>query len=562
MQQSVSQTIHCINPDCPSPYPQPWGNKFCNGCGASVYLNNRYIPLQRLGSGGFATIYTVWDWQTQSQQVLKVLIDNSPKALQLFEQEATVLQGLNHPGIPRVEQGSYFLLSLGNPPQRLLPCLVMEKINGQTLDDVLRQYPQGCPETLVRDWLYQAIAILRELHRSGIIHRDLKPSNLMLQEETNQLVAIDFGGAKQISWLPPGFRGNSTRLISPGYSPPEQMAGEAVSPTADFYALGRTMIQLLTGQDLADLEDPMTGELQWRDRTMVTPALADLLDEMVRAEPQKRPANALKIQRRLAATVQLQRKSPSPLASFLQTPTQAIATLARSITAIAGLVLRLVISILLACLDTTWEMLLGGIGAATGTIAGLMLISGTSFGDYFADWLSWHLPLLLPDVESTVWQVMPLFAVAGLGTGWGLTLAGGFRQERRPLIAGLMGIFGYSIGWLIWQESVSYALIERLLGVVTAIAVTPLALGLGLPSHYLVHTLVAAAGTGTIFSSLVWLGLLPVDMLINIFSTSEANLIDLINTVAFFSLLGITIGLCLGVSYYVVVPILRRLGWN
>ncbi len=562
MQQSVTQTIHCINPDCPRPYPQPWGNKFCNGCGASLCLNNRYIPLQRLGSGGFATIYTVWDLRTQREQVLKALVDNSPKALQLFEQEAAVLQALKHPGIPRVEQGSYFLLSLGNPPQRLLPCLVMEKINGQTLDYVVRQYPQGCPEALVRDWLYQAAEILQELHRSGIIHRDLKPSNLMLREETNQLVAIDFGGAKQISWLTLGSRGNSTRLISPGYSPPEQMAGEAVGPAADFYALGRTMIQLLTGEDLADLEDPVTGELQWRNRTAVTPALANLLDEMVRSEPQQRPANALKIQRRLAATVKLKRKSHSAPASLSKVSAKAIATLVRGVAAIIRLVFHSLISILLACLDTTWEMLLGGMGAATGAIAGFTLISWTSFGDRFANWLSWHLPLLLPNIEITVWQVMPLFAVAGLGTGWGLTLAGGFGQERRPWIAGLMGIFGYSIGWLIWQESVSYALVERLLGVVTAIAVTPLALGLGLPSHYLVHTLVAAAGTGTIFSSLVWLGLLPTDILISIFSFSDASVVDLIYSVAFFSLLGITMGFCLGVSSYLVVPILRWLGWN
>ena len=560
MQQSVTQTIHCINPECPRPYPQPWGHKFCNGCGASLCLNNRYIPLQRLGSGGFATIYTVWDLLTQSQRVLKVLIDNSPKALQLFEQEAAVLQGLKHPGIPRVEQGSYFLLTLGNPPQRLLPCLVMEKINGQTLDYVLRQYPQGCPEGLVRDWLYQATAILRELHRCGIIHRDLKPSNLMLREETNQLVAIDFGGAKQINWLPLGSRGNSTRLISPGYSPPEQMAGEAVGPAADFYALGRTMIQLLTGQNLADLEDPVTGELQWREGTAVTPALANLLDEMVRTEPQQRPANALKIQQHLTRTVRLKKKSHSTLASLAQASAKAIATLTGSVIAIALLVLRILSTILLACLDTTWEMLLGGMGAAVGTIAGFILISSTSFGERFADWLSWHLPLFLPHVDNEVWQVMPLFAVAGLGTGWGLTLAGGFSQERRPLIAGLMGIFGYSIGWLIWQESVSYALVERLLGIVTAIAVTPLAMGLGLPSHYLVHTLVTAAGTGTIFGSLAGLGLLPVDILISIFSSSNPNPVDLIYTVVFFSLLGITMGFCLGVSCYLVVPILRRLG--
>jgi serine/threonine protein kinase len=165
--QSVASAVHCINPDCPRPYPQPWDNKFCNGCGAALRLNNRYIPLQRLGSGGFATIYTVWDLQEETERVLKVLVETSPKALQLFEQEAAVLQRLEHPGIPRVEKDSYFSVSLDSPQERLLPCLVMEKIHGQTLQDVLNEHPQGCSEALVRDWLYQAVEILRELHRSG-----------------------------------------------------------------------------------------------------------------------------------------------------------------------------------------------------------------------------------------------------------------------------------------------------------------------------------------------------------------------------------------------------------
>jgi serine/threonine protein kinase len=88
---SVASATHCINPDCLRPHPQPWGNKFCNSCGASLELKNRYIPLQLLGSGGFATIYTVWDLQTKTEKVLKVLVETAPKALELFEQEAAVL---------------------------------------------------------------------------------------------------------------------------------------------------------------------------------------------------------------------------------------------------------------------------------------------------------------------------------------------------------------------------------------------------------------------------------------------------------------------------------------
>ncbi len=571
--QSIAQTVHCINPSCPRPYPQPWGNKFCNGCGAALLLNERYIPLQRLGTGGFATIYTVWDLRSKTERVLKVLVETAPKALQLFEQEAAVLERLKHPGVPRVEKGSYFVARLGTVPTRLLPCLVMEKINGQTLEDVLNDYPQGCPEAAVRDWLYQAVEILRELHRCGIIHRDIKPSNLMLRQETGQLVAIDFGGAKQIGAMSVGSKAVSTRLISPGYSPPEQITGEAVGPAADFYALGRTMIQLLTGQDLGDLQDPVTGELRWRSQVAVTPALADLLDDMVRLDPQQRPASAEEIRRRLDLSSAIKTKPSVPAVSWsksiataldtaLEVVEIALAAFGRSVAKLARFVFRVVTDIILACLDTTWEMVLGGIGAATGAGLGFILINWTIVGDRFAEWIAPHLPLILPQVQITTWREMLMFAVAGLVTAWGLTLAGGFGQQRRPLVAGVTGILGHSIGWFIWQASVSFAPPERLLGIVTAVAVAPLVLGLGLPSHYLVHAFVAAVGTGTVFGGLVGLKVLPAEVLVTIFSRSAASLPEFINSVGFFCLWGVTLGFWLGVSYYILVPLLRLLGWR
>lgn len=570
--QSVTETVHCINPDCPRPYPQPWGNKFCNGCGATLCLNNRYIPLQRLGAGGFATIYTVWDLQEKTERVLKVLVETSLKALQLFKQEAAVLERLEHPGVPRVEKNSYFSVSLNNPQKRLLPCLVMEKIHGQTLQDVLNKHPQGCSEELVRDWLNQAVEILRELHRAGVIHRDLKPSNLMLREETGQLVAIDFGGAKEIGSMPFGGQTISTRLISPGYSPPEQITGEGIGPAADFYALGRTMIQLLTGQELADLQDSVTGEFQWRNRVAVSSDLADLLDEMIRIDPQQRPATAAEIRRRLVMSYTMKRRSPPPgsFSAMITHATEtglavlenAIAVLGHGITGLARFLFRLVTSIVLACLDTTWEIALGSLGAAAGAAAGFVLINWTPVGDRFSNWLSHELLLVLPDLRITTWRELLLFAIAGLATAWGLTLAGGFGQQRRPLLAGVTGFLGYGIGWLIWQSSVSSAPTEQLLGLVTAVAVAPLVLGLGLPSHYLVHALIAAAGTGLLFGNLVWLKLLPSSVLIKIFSYSDASWLDFINTVAFFCLLAITVGFWLGVSYYLLVPILRWLGWR
>ncbi|MEM6753861.1 MAG: 4-Cys prefix domain-containing protein, partial [Cyanobacteria bacterium P01_C01_bin.38] len=84
--QPKLNAIHCVNPNCSRPYPQPWGNKFCLACGAKLQLQDRFIPLERLGSGGFARIYTVWDVEKQTEKVLKVLVETSPKALELFAQ--------------------------------------------------------------------------------------------------------------------------------------------------------------------------------------------------------------------------------------------------------------------------------------------------------------------------------------------------------------------------------------------------------------------------------------------------------------------------------------------
>lgn len=583
MSLSAASVAHCINPECARPYPQAWDNKFCNSCGASLRLNNRYIPFHRLGSGGFAVLYSVWDLQGQTERVLKVLMETAPKALELFEQEAAVLMSLRHSGVPRVETGGFFYLSLENASERRLPCIVMEKINGPTLQDILEQHPQGCSEVSVLNWLNQSLEILDELHRRQIIHRDLKPSNLMLRQQTGQLVAIDFGGAKQIGLMRRGQEVSSTRLVSPGYSPPEQIAGGAVAPATDFYALGRTMIHLLTGEYPADLEDPITAELRWRHRARVSPYLADVLDDMVQTDVQKRPATAAQIQARLTGVSRMN-TTPSWAAakvpeSFYQVLTrvagtglqvswwvlgqlsQGIGTFSKALTQVAFFFLKLITQFLKACLDTFWEMLLGGIGAIIGAIAGFGIAYWTPLGAYTASFLTQQLPLLFPEIALTIGAQILLFAWAGLGTAVGLTEAGGFGQRKRSLIAGLMGVLGYALGYVIWQATVPSETVPRLVTLIT-VAVVPLTLGLGLPSHYLVHSFISAFGTSTTFAALVGLNLLPPQLLIDLFSASTTSLPSLGMSVAFFSLLGVIIAAWLGVSYYVVVPFLRWLGWR
>jgi Protein kinase domain len=568
--QSVSPTLYCINPDCLHPL-QIWGNKFCQSCGLALQLHGRYLPLRKLGTGGFAVTYVVHDLRTQSEQVLKVLTDPAPKAIKLFEQEAQVLASLHHPGIPHVDPDSFFRVQVGNSTPlasagtaRSLPCLVMEKINGQTLEALLEQHPQGCPEAWVVDWFQQAIDILQVLHQRQIIHRDLKPANLMLRQGSGQLVMIDFGGAKQMH-LSPAAQGSSTRLFSPGYSPPEQIVGSNIQPATDFYALGRTLIHLLTGRYPAELEDPVTGELRWRDRIPVNTDLANLLDDLVRTDVQQRPATAEAIQSRLAPIAAV--TTPSvPSNPFQTAQHQAAIALQQGIKAAQQLIATLITSLFKvifwafrALLDTFWSVLLAVIGASLGTVVGFAIAYQTSIGTRLAARLSQTLEQLLPNLQPAIGADFLIFALAGLGTAWGLTAAGGFGQRRRVWIAGLVGILGYLLGWVGLSITHDRGPVVGLT-LFAAIAPTLLTLGLGLKHQPMMYGLVTMVGIAPCIAVLTALN---VEFALDLWQlTATATNQPFWSCLSFFALFAGLLGGCLGFSHYLFIPFLRLIGWR
>ena len=586
MSHITQSAVHCINPDCQRPYPQPWGNKFCNSCGAPLELLDRYVPLQPLGSGGFAQIYTVWDETTQTEKVLKVLVEDSPKALELFTQEAAVLSNLHHPGVPRVDAEGYFQVQLFNPKPHQLPCLVMEKINGRTLEEILKKFPQGCPENLVLNWFAQTVQILQELHKRQILHRDIKPSNLMLgtsspsvtpspgQAEGDRLVLIDFGGAKQFSASKLRSKSSSTRLFSSGYSPPEQVTGGIVGPSADFYALGRTVIELLTGKYPLELEDQQTGKLRWRTVVNINPQLADLLDEMVQEDVRSRPANAAIIQKRLAkisqplpppglfAQLQDKIKQASTQVSqrftlITQAIEQVLANFSLAVTKTVIFIAQTIVKIFRACLATIWAMILSTIGACFGAIAGFILAYRTSLGPQVVELIGSQLNQLVPNTQPVFGADILVFVAAGWGTAWGLTVSGCFGQRRRFLVASLMGMISYGFGWLILQLITPKDSGEGLMAVIL-VAVSLLTLSLGLRSHHVVYAVFAAFGSAIAYAVLILLKLAP-----PIFQfTSQLGWSELKLFLTFFGSIGFFISFWLGVSYYLIVPGLRLLGWR
>lgn len=270
-------------------------------------LQGRYQVIDRIGGGGFGDIFEVDDGGII--KVLKVLnLDNfnnpdiKQKATILFQREAEFLMSQRHPGIPRVEKDGYFNWPEGS--SKPLPCLVMEKIPGQNLQEwMLARANQPINTETAIDWLTQLTQILNLLHQQQYFHRDIKPSNIMLKPD-GKLVLVDFGAVREVTetYLRQQKENyTATAIISAGYTPSEQAEGHAV-PQSDFFALGRSFVYLLTGKVPIDLpKNPDNGELIWRDKaTQVLPHLADLIDRMMAPFFGKRPQNCQEILQILA----------------------------------------------------------------------------------------------------------------------------------------------------------------------------------------------------------------------------------------------------------------------
>ena len=161
-----------------------------------------------------------------------------------FEREANILATLNHPAIPKIHD--YFTIGTQS-------YLVMEFVQGNSLEFLLNQSQGFFPESQVITWAIELCDVLQSLHShhpEPIIFRDMKPANIMISPD-NRVILVDFGIAKTFQ---SGQKG--TMIGTEGYSPPEQYRGEA-SQMVDIYALGATLHHILTRKD-PRIEPPFT----------------------------------------------------------------------------------------------------------------------------------------------------------------------------------------------------------------------------------------------------------------------------------------------------------------
>ncbi|MTJ21889.1 SUMF1/EgtB/PvdOfamily nonheme iron enzyme [Dolichospermum sp. UHCC 0352] len=310
----------CINSNCPKPQ-NPDNILFCQACGSEVLLQQRYRVQCQLGRGGFGVTYEINEVRTNQAKVLKVLINNDPKAVELFKQEADVLSQLHHSGIPHVESDAYFEYYPYNS-QNPIHCLVMEKVVGEDLEKYMQKRGlRPINQTTAIEWLKDLIIILEQVHNKHFFHRDIKPPNIMLRSESAELVLIDFGTVRKVTSTVFKQQGGVTGIISAGYTPSEQINNNAV-PQSDFFALGRTFVYLLTGKEPLDpiMYDSYNETLNWRNHApQISSMLADLLDDMMQRLYKDRPQNSHEILQRIAA-IEKALQSPKPQPPIPQPP--------------------------------------------------------------------------------------------------------------------------------------------------------------------------------------------------------------------------------------------------
>jgi eukaryotic-like serine/threonine-protein kinase len=202
-----------------------------------------YRLLRVAGHGGMAAVYAAERTTGDVRQIVALKIVkrglDTDELLRRFTRETRVLASLQHPNIAR-------FLDAGSTADGR-PYLVMEYIEGRPLTAFCDERQLTVGQRL--DLFSTVCETVQFAHQRLIVHRDLKPTNILVTGR-GEVKLLDFGIAKLLTDdadpHDPLTR-TGIRVLTPEYAAPEQLRGEPISTTADVYALGLLLYELLAG---------------------------------------------------------------------------------------------------------------------------------------------------------------------------------------------------------------------------------------------------------------------------------------------------------------------------
>ena len=211
-------------------------------------IDGRYLLERRLGQGGMGLVFQARHIFLKTVHAIKIilpdLVGNDPMLVTRFRQEALAAAAIRHQNIIAVTD---FGVVRGT-----MPFLVMEFVNGRSLQDILAEEKVMSPARAL-EFMSAMGAAVAAAHRQNIVHRDLKPLNVMTQEKlpiAEGLKILDFGLAKIKSGelLGSFVQAKTSGLMgSPFYMAPEQWSDDEPDSRADIYSLGIILYQMLSG---------------------------------------------------------------------------------------------------------------------------------------------------------------------------------------------------------------------------------------------------------------------------------------------------------------------------
>jgi serine/threonine-protein kinase len=275
-------------------------------------IAGRYRVERLLGSGGMGSVYEATQLAIGRRVAIKVLrpdVADDPFIEARFQREARAAASVHHPNVVVVHE-------FGRGDDGTL-FLAMELLHGDSLLVRLRKGGPIAPREAVRI-ASEIASALEAAHAAGVVHRDLKPDNVTLLSNGG-LKVLDFGIARILQSDREETSEDRAQLTdaqqvlgTPRYISPEAVARLPVGPSADLYALGAILFEMLTGRPVfLDKEPVILMGQHLRDRPpllreaapeLEAPVeLETLVDELLRKLPTERPASASVVQRRLAS---------------------------------------------------------------------------------------------------------------------------------------------------------------------------------------------------------------------------------------------------------------------
>ncbi|MGH9056647.1 MAG: serine/threonine-protein kinase [Acidimicrobiales bacterium] len=270
-------------------------------------LAGRYELDESLGQGGMGVVRGGRDTRLDRPVAVKLLrpeVAGDAKARARFESEARAAAKLAHPNVVAV---------FDSGEEEGLPFIVMERLSGRTLRDVLASGPlSGGAAALVAR---QVLAALDAAHAAGLIHRDIKPGNILDAARPNAGDArargaatapgawkvADFGIAKSLEPIGEDHTATGLLIGTPKYLAPERLSGGTATVSGDLYALGVVLYEALAGRApfeagrpeewasvVSTTEPAPIGSL----RPDVEPVLCAAIDRCLAKDPAERFASA------------------------------------------------------------------------------------------------------------------------------------------------------------------------------------------------------------------------------------------------------------------------------